>query len=266
MTGREGGSLAPGELAPLLTGRFGRRYVYAETCESTQRLLDDLFPEGAVAACEEQTGGRGRLGRAWNAPRSTAVLCSVVLRPPPSRAAPELSLVAGIAVAEAVEQTVGRAAWIKWPNDVLLDGGKVAGVLAEQRGAVVVLGIGLNVNQRAEELPARPLFPAISLHAIDGRTRERAPILASLLARLEARYDEWVREGLRALLPALASRDALRGRTVAAGRVRGVALGVAPDGRLELETGSGRQLVAAGEVCVEPESAVPPSHALGSDP
>jgi BirA family biotin operon repressor/biotin-[acetyl-CoA-carboxylase] ligase len=248
---RETGTLGPGEVIPLLRGRFGKPYVYADTCDSTQRLVGDASPEGAVAACELQTSGRGRVGRTWTTPHGAAVLCSVVLRPPVERAAPELSLVAGLAVAETVEAVSGQAAGIKWPNDVLVGGRKVAGILAEKRGPAVVVGIGLNVNQTAEELPDRPLYPPASLRTLDGATRERAPILAELLLRLERRYDEWREHGLAALLPALGERDALRGLPVSVDGVRGVAEGIAPDGRLRLDTPGGTQLVAAGEASVE---------------
>src|SRR5918992_897068 len=90
-------SFSPAAVEPLLRGRFGRPYRYEPSCPSTQLLLDESLPEGAVAVCDEQTAGRGRLGRGWHAPRGTAVLCSTLLRPPPERRAAELSLVAGMA-------------------------------------------------------------------------------------------------------------------------------------------------------------------------
>lgn len=247
----ERGTLTPGVVLPRLTGRFGEPYAYAEVCESTQQCLGADSAEGAVAVCEEQTAGRGRLGRAWAAPARTAILCSIALRPAPHRVAAELSLVAGLAVALTVENEAGRPAQIKWPNDVLLDGGKVAGVLAEMRGSAVILGIGLNVNQETADLPPRVPFPTASLRAVDGRTRDRASILAFLLARLEETYDEWLSRGLAAALPELTARDALRGRGVTVGGVRGVAAGIASDGRLQLETTDGRMLAAAGEVTID---------------
>ncbi|HEX4929960.1 MAG TPA: biotin--[acetyl-CoA-carboxylase] ligase, partial [Gaiellaceae bacterium] len=116
-------------------------------------MLDSAQPEGAVAVCEEQTAGRGRMGRAWEAPAGSSILMSLLLRPPAGRPAAELSLVAGVATALAVEHGTGLAAQIKWPNDVMLDRRKVAGVLAELKDGAVVLGIGLNVNQGRDELP-----------------------------------------------------------------------------------------------------------------
>ncbi|MDX6512843.1 MAG: BirA family transcriptional regulator [Gaiellaceae bacterium] len=186
-------SLAPDTVLPLLTGRFGREvYRYEERCASTQRLLREDDPEGAVAATEEQTEGRGRLGRSWVAPAGSSVLFSVLLRPavPPDRL-PELSLVAGRALAAALAAQTGLAAEVKFPNDVLVERRKVAGILAEASAGRVVLGIGVNVSQRAEELPERPQFPATSL-ALEGATVERPRLLAALLERLELEYDTWL--------------------------------------------------------------------------
>ncbi len=123
-------------------------------CESTQLLLGPDDPEGAIATTDHQTGGRGRLGKQWLEAPATSVLVSVALRPPAERPAPELSLVAALATALAVEDATTLAAQIKWPNDVMLNRRKVAGILAEAKGGVVVVGIGLNVNQTREQLPA----------------------------------------------------------------------------------------------------------------
>lgn len=151
-----------------------------------------------------------------------------------------------------MERASGRTASLKWPNDVLLDGAKIAGVLAEGRQDGIVLGLGLNVNQTRAELPPRPVLPATSLRALDGLERDRAPILADLLAFLERRYDGWVAGGLAALHADLASRDALRGRRVRAGCRTGIAVGIDLDGRLELATAGGTVAVMSGEVSIEP--------------
>jgi BirA family biotin operon repressor/biotin-[acetyl-CoA-carboxylase] ligase len=248
------GTLAPESVVPFLRGRFGRPYLYTEVCDSTQRLLLAEHPEGAVAVCEEQRAGRGRLGRTWVAPAGSSILCSILLRPAGRLPVAQLSLVGGLAVADTVERASGRVAAIKWPNDVLLEGGKVAGVLAEGRPDGIVLGLGLNVNQTADALPPRPGLPATSLRAVDGVERDRAQILADLLAVLEARYDAWSAEGLGALHADLAGRDALRGRRVRAGDRSGVAVGIDSEGRLELSTTDGTIAVASGEVSVVPLS------------
>lgn len=241
------GMLAPEEVGPLMRGRFGRPYLYAAECDSTQRTLDDRLPEGALAVCEAQTAGRGRLGRSWSAPPGKAILCSLLLRPPSDRAVSELALVAGLATALTVEEALARATGIKWPNDVLVAGRKVAGILAETRGGAVVVGIGLNVNQDSLDLPAISQTGAASLYTVDGRRRERAPLLAALLLNLEEQYDRWRGAGLISLIEPIAARDVLRGRTISVSGTTGVAGGIAPDGRLVLLTSEGGKLVASGE-------------------
>ena len=186
-------SLAPAAVQPHLAGRFGHVYRYAELHPSTQRLLEPGDPEGAVAVAEEQSEGRGRLGRSWQAPARTSILVSVVLRPAvEAPRLPELSLVAGGAVAEAIAEVTGLDPAIKFPNDVLLGGKKVAGILAESSDGRVVLGIGVNVNQTAEQLPADAQTEPTSLRVETGVPLERAPLLAAILLQLERAYDKWV--------------------------------------------------------------------------
>jgi BirA family biotin operon repressor/biotin-[acetyl-CoA-carboxylase] ligase len=186
-------SLAPDAVKPLLGGRFGQVYRYAELCASTQRLLADDDTEGAIAVAEEQSEGRGRLGRSWHAPARTGVLVSVLLRPEidPARL-PELSLVASGAVAEAIAEVTGIEPAIKFPNDVLVGGRKVAGILAESSEGRVVLGIGVNANQTESQLPRDTDTEPTSLRVETGATVDRAQLLAAILARLERAYDTWV--------------------------------------------------------------------------
>lgn len=247
----EADSLTPETVHPLLRGRFGRPLLYEDACESTQRLLPTSLPPGAAVVCDEQTAGRGRLGRGWAAPRGTAILCSVLLDPAPGRNVAELSLVGGLAAAETVEAVTGREALIKWPNDVLLEGRKVAGVLAETADGVVVLGIGLNVNQTQDQLPGEAKVPPGSLLTADGVRRERAPVLAELLHRLERHYDSWREQGLGALHEALSDRDVLRGRQLCVDGLSGVGVGLDPSGRLEVEIDGARRLVESGDVQLE---------------
>jgi BirA family biotin operon repressor/biotin-[acetyl-CoA-carboxylase] ligase len=186
-------AIAAEAVVPRLRGRFGHPYLYVERCESTQRLLDPEVPEGAVAVTDEQTAGRGRLGRTWHAKAGTSILCSIALHPdvePPRL--PELSLVAGEAVAEAIAAVTGLQPALKFPNDVLIHGKKVAGILAEAREGRVVLGIGINVNVSAAELPAGTDTPATSLSLEAGAGVDRAELLVTVLECLERRYDAWV--------------------------------------------------------------------------
>ena len=178
---------------PRLRGRFGREYLFVASTGSTQLLIPPEAGEGAVVVADEQTEGRGRLGRRWSAPAGTSLLCSVQLCPPvPGERLPELTSVAARACAEAITAVASLEPELKFPNDVLLGGRKVAGVLAEAREARVVLGIGVNVNVREDELPTDVDRPATSLLVEGGRELDRAELLVELLAGLERRYDEWL--------------------------------------------------------------------------
>jgi BirA family transcriptional regulator, biotin operon repressor / biotin---[acetyl-CoA-carboxylase] ligase len=184
--------LGPEAVVPLLRGRFGRPYRFVESCESTQRLLGDDDPEGTVVATDHQTAGRGRLGRVWEDVPGRSILVSVLLRPPaPMPLWPELSLVAGEAVARAIRAETGVEASLRHPNDVVVAGRKLAGLLAEAAAGRVVLGIGVNVNQPADELPAETVKPPTSLRVQLGRETARAPLLAAILHELELGYDGW---------------------------------------------------------------------------
>lgn len=178
---------------PRLRGRFGHDYSFVRRTRSTQRLLAPTAPEGAVALADEQTEGRGRLGREWHAPAGTSVLCSIQLRPPTSpQRYPELTVLGAEGCVDAIRALTGLQPEVKHPNDVLIAGRKVAGVLGEAGEGRVVLGIGINVNIPADELPADVRMPATSLLAELGREIDRRDLIAELLAALERRYDEWL--------------------------------------------------------------------------
>jgi BirA family transcriptional regulator, biotin operon repressor / biotin---[acetyl-CoA-carboxylase] ligase len=180
--------LSPDLVVPLFRGRLGRPYRFLVETGSTQREVGEDDPEGATVAADHQTDGRGRLGRTWTDAPGKALLFSVMLRPAVEMARwPELSVVAG----EAVAAAIGAAAEVSHPNDVMIAGRKVAGVLPEATAGRVVLGIGVNVNQRAEELPADAVKPPTSIAVELGVQVERGPLLASILLELERRYDAW---------------------------------------------------------------------------
>ena len=231
-----------------MTERLGEPRLDVESCESTQQLVDTSLPEGAIVVADHQTAGRGRLGRSWDAPPGKALLLSILLKPPPERHAPELSLVAGVAVADTVERCTGLAVQLKWPNDVMLRRRKVAGLLAEARDGAVVLGIGLNVNQSREELPEN----AGSLLTLTGREWRRDQLLDSLLADLGRTYAAWRSGGLDAVYEGLAPRDFLRGRRVSVNGTSGVATMIDRQGHLQVEVGHGDVVaVDSGEVLYE---------------
>ena len=228
-----------------MTERFGEPRLDVESCESTQLLIDTSLPEGAIVVADHQTAGRGRLGRTWEAPTGKALLVSVLLRPPVERNSPEISLVAGVAVADALERTLGLSVQLKWPNDVMLRRRKVAGCLAEARDGTVVLGIGVNVNQTRDELPPK----AGSVLTLTGRELDREALLATLLDDLTTRYADWREGGLDAVYEGLGPRDFLRGRRVSVNGTSGVATMIDRQGRLEIAVGHGALVtVDSGEV------------------
>jgi BirA family biotin operon repressor/biotin-[acetyl-CoA-carboxylase] ligase len=219
--------MLPEQVEPRLRGRFGRPYLWVDECESTQELARPL-PEGGVAACDRQLHGRGRRGRTWRAEAGTGLLFSLALAPrtPPQRLA-SFSLVAAEAVAEACHE---RAA-VRWPNDVVLDGRKLAGVLPELRDGKLVLGVGVNAGMSEAQLPADARVPATSLQIATGGPIDRVELLVALLAGLERRYDAFERDGFTGL-----ARDELRGRHVTlVGAAAGIGEGVDDHGRLLLD-------------------------------
>lgn len=241
--------LAPEAFERLCGGRLGRPYRWARMCASTQELLrDPSLPEGAVAVAEHQTSGRGRMGRRWEDEAGRALLCSVLLRPK-RRPLPQLSLVAALAVAEAIEEQTGCETAVKWPNDVLVDGRKVAGILLEASEGSVIVGIGVNVNQAAEELPATARHPPGSLRMATGRPHDRGVVLAAVLERLEHWYAAWSRGGLHPVVPHVEARNCLRGNEIAVAESAGLAGRIAPEGGLEVRLASGETIVVeSGEV------------------
>jgi BirA family biotin operon repressor/biotin-[acetyl-CoA-carboxylase] ligase len=212
-------------------------------------LRDGDHPPGAVALAEHQTAGRGRSGRVWEDAPSRALLFSLLLHPPAGAALPQLSLVAGLAVARALERVTQVEMQVRWPNDILVDGEKVAGILLEATGTRVVCGIGINVNQERGELPPETRTPATSLRIAAGRPLDRGALLAAVLAELEACYERWLADGLAGAAAELERRNALRGRRVWVDGQAGTAGAIAPDGRLSVALDGGDAvLVESGEV------------------
>lgn len=235
---------------------LGRPRVHLRLADSTNERARALAiagaPHGTLVTASEQTAGRGRQGRLWSAPPGQAILMSLVLRPVPKL----LPLMAAIAVCE----VAGEGARIKWPNDVVLPVaaepglGKVAGILAEgrPREGWVVLGIGLNVAVRLQDLPAqlRAAGPERALPAATmGREPEEVePTLAQLLAAL----DEQLSAPAQTTLARWRERDALAGREIAWSGGRGIAEGIDGEGRLIVALpGGGRTALGAGEVHLE---------------
>ena len=214
------------------------RVHYSETDSTNERareLAAAGTPHGTLVTASEQSAGRGRQGRRWTAPRGRALLCSLVIRDPPRL----LPLAAGVAVAE----VAGAQARVKWPNDVLIDGLKVAGILVEGRPQErwAVLGIGLNVALREEDFP-----PELAGRA--GTLGLEKDAVEPTLERLLQSLDQWLPAAPEEVLEAVRDRDALLDRPVrwAGGEGRGA--GIDAEGRLLVTTDDGQIALDAGEV------------------
>jgi BirA family biotin operon repressor/biotin-[acetyl-CoA-carboxylase] ligase len=217
--------------------------------DSTQTALARLAaagaPEGTVVTARHQTEGRGRRGRRWWDTPGDGLLLSVLLRPSvPVAHVPQLSLAAGLAVVDALEAAAGVAARIRWPNDVLIGGRKICGILAEAaspddgRAGHVILGIGINVNQPT--FPAELQARATSLRVVTGARWDTAPLMTALLDALDRRYGQWRSAGFAGLRGEWRRRSCTLGgrvRTPAGGE--GVAVDVDDEGALLVDAGEG---------------------------
>ncbi|UCC78111.1 MAG: biotin--[acetyl-CoA-carboxylase] ligase, partial [Anaerolineales bacterium] len=180
----------------LHSGFFGRQVVYCPTIDSTNSVAKTLAqqgaPEGTLVIADEQTAGRGRLGRRWLAPRGTCLLFSLVFRPGLKvDRAQSLNMICGLGIRQAIHELTALPAQLKWPNDIMLHGRKTGGILTEmsssgERLDYVVVGIGLNVNVDISALPAE--FRATSIAHELGRTIPRLPLLNEALRFIEQRY------------------------------------------------------------------------------
>jgi BirA family biotin operon repressor/biotin-[acetyl-CoA-carboxylase] ligase len=226
---------------------LGRPRVHLRLVGSTNELARQLAqrgaPHGTAVTAAEQTAGRGRQGRTWSAPAGKAILCSVVIRDPPRL----LPLAAGVAVAETVGQRVGEAsssrACLKWPNDVLVDGRKVAGILVEgrpQEGWAVV-GVGMNVAVADGEFPPE-------LEGIAGTLGLAPTEVEPTLERFLEALGVWIAATPEDVLQAVRARDALRGQPVRWAGGQGEAAGLDGEGRLLVMTEQGQVALEAGEV------------------
>lgn len=254
--------LTPLELRPLLnTHDLGQVLHWYEELGSTSDRAKELADEGAehgeVVVAEAQTAGRGRRGRTWVSPPRKNLYFSVILRPdlPPSRA-PELTLVGSLALCDALRQA-GVAAAIKWPNDVLASGKKIAGILTElaaepERVHWVVLGAGVNVNARAEDFPEELRGEATSVLLERGHPAPRALLAAACFTALEGWIDRHAEEGFGVVREAWRERNATLGREVVVkgdGReIVGTAEDIDEAGALLVRTPAGLERILAGDV------------------
>ena len=255
--------LTPDMLKHRLKGSlFGKRIFHFFRTDSTNRVALELGhagePEGAVVLAEEQTAGRGRGGRAWHSERATGIYVTLLLRPKLAPVqAPLLTMMAGLSAHSAVQALTGLEVDLKWPNDLLVRGRKLGGILTEMHAEpgqirFVIVGIGLNVNQ--EKFPGELANLATSLRAETGKPQSRMELLVRLLHEFETDYNRFLREGVATVVARFESVSSYaRGKRV---RVTngtesyvGTTAGLGPEGLLQVERDGGQLMtVIAGDV------------------
>jgi BirA family transcriptional regulator, biotin operon repressor / biotin---[acetyl-CoA-carboxylase] ligase len=233
----------------LTTNFIGKDIHYEESVESTQRIAHRLayenVPEGTVVIAEEQLAGRGRMDRKWHSPKYTGIWMSIILRPNiPMIKAPQLTLLAAVAIVQAIEEHTDLNPGIKWPNDILINGKKVTGILTELQAEAdrinsIIIGIGMNVNQRIEDFSIEIQELATSLFIENGKIVSRADIIKAIFMNLERLYLLYLDQGF---LPikllwesyAISIGKSIKARTLL-DTIVGKALGITDEGVLRIE-------------------------------
>jgi BirA family transcriptional regulator, biotin operon repressor / biotin---[acetyl-CoA-carboxylase] ligase len=238
----------------LKTSFIGQSIFYEDIVDSTQiiahRLSNEGANEGTIVIAEEQTLGRGRMDRKWYSPKYTGVWMSIILRPKiPLQEAPQLTLLTAVAVVLAIEELTDLSPQIKWPNDILLNGKKVTGILTELQAEAdqinsVIIGIGINVNQKQEDFLPELRSIATSIAIEHGNMLNRAALIRSVLVHLEKLYLLFLEKGFYPIKllwesHAISIGKVLRAKTLTA-VIEGKALGITDQGVLQIEDQAGK--------------------------
>jgi len=246
----------------LKGGLFGKRIHHFFKTNSTNHVAMELGhagePEGSVVLAEEQTAGRGRAGRAWVSERATGIYVTLLLRPKLAPVqAPLLTMMAGLSARAAIEAVTGLSVDLKWPNDLLIRGKKVGGILTEMHAEpsqirFVIVGIGLNVNQ--EKFSGELSNAATSLRVETGKSQSRMELLVRLLREFETDYNKFLRDGVASVVARFESASSYaKGKRVRVSNgvesYTGTTAGLGPEGLLQVEREDGRLMtVIAGDV------------------
>lgn len=246
----------------LKTKILGKEIFSYRALKSTNdlayRLAEEKVPEGTLIVAEKQTAGKGRMGRKWFSPPEKGIWMSLVLRPdiPPSKA-PGLSLCTSLALAQTIKEKTELEAKLKWPNDCLIGGKKVAGILLElsaelDRVNFVIIGIGINVNQELNDFPKNLKGKATSIYLEAGEKLSRIEFLRSFLKNLEKIYINFKTFGLRYYQEEIKKYSTLLGKKVkllyGKEKLKGTVKDIDENGSLILETRKGKRVITAGEV------------------
>jgi BirA family transcriptional regulator, biotin operon repressor / biotin---[acetyl-CoA-carboxylase] ligase len=256
--------LIPEEIVPhLKTAWLARSYHHYRQIGSTNDQALLLAAQGAkhgtLVVAEEQTKGRGRMQRSWFSLAGSGIYVSVILRSPlPVQEAPQSAMVAGLSLVKVLREDYGLQATIKWPNDILVEGKKLVGILADMQSDqdfahFIVIGMGINVNHRERDLSEPFRYPATSVAIELGKPIKRQELLLSLIHRFEMEFDHYLQNGFRAVLPEFERVSAILGKQlrIQSGRedLLGKALGFTPEGALRLLKGDGKEeIIWVGDV------------------
>ena len=237
----------------LQTKTLGQVIHYEESVKSTQKiahvLAGDGALEGTLVISDEQTAGRGRLMREWHSSKGTGIWMSLILKPllPPQKA-PQFTLITAVAVVQAIEEVSDLHPQIKWPNDILINGKKVTGILTELQAESdkinsIIIGIGMNVNHTKKHFPDELQSIATSLAIEQGNQLSRSALVQNILERMEILYDLYMKEGFTPIKLLWESYAISIGKKIIArtinGNIEGRALGITDEGVLKIEDASG---------------------------
>lgn len=259
--------LSPGELEPMLKTRFiGREIIYFDSITSTstyaKKAAEEPFAEGTVIIAEEQTAGRGRLGRQWISTRGKGIWMSIMLKPDILPAdAPKLTIAAAYAVAKALRSCCRLDARIKWPNDIVVEGKKLCGILTEMSAEAdeiknVIVGIGINANLEQKDFGPEVSSIATSIRLETGSAVSRKDLAASVLNEFEEVYEVFAREGsIKPLLDEYKNKSAVLGKEIRViskkEEIVGLAVDISEEGHLVVRLGDGTiKEIMSGEVSV----------------
>ena len=243
--------------------RVGSRIISFDEADSTNlqacRFGDEGADDGLVVIADRQSSGKGRMGRQWESPGGVNLYASILLRPPvlPFEA-PKLTFLSAVAVCRAIKNCTGLQPTVKWPNDILLNGAKVAGLLNEMSSETdqvhyVILGIGVNLNMRADQFPDDLRYPATSLAIVSGKAVSRLAFTRSLLQELDTLYQIYLERGSAPVLTAWTELCDLTGTRVQVDcndlLIEGIMVGLGDDGALLIRTSAGKiESIYAGDV------------------
>ncbi|MRX70971.1 biotin--[acetyl-CoA-carboxylase] ligase [Bacillus lacus] len=238
----------------LKTRYMGRQIVHEQSAGSTQKIAHSFAaegaPEGTVVFAEEQTEGRGRMSRSWHSPKGTGIWMSMILRPSiPVNKTPQLTLLTAVAIVQAIEEVTGLHPVIKWPNDIMMNGKKLVGILTELQAEAdgvhsVIIGCGINVNQQINDFPEELRNIATSVMIEKKESINRALLIQHILFRFEELYEQYLQHGFSPVkllweAYAISLNRQIIARTLH-GSVKGKAVGIDDDGVLLVHTYDGR--------------------------